>query len=425
MVNRSRTQNEVLFSSESLTLLSLDHLYTFRAALQSYTRTQASCRLEDAVDELRRLILVNGRQKLLKSTLVTSYRWLAPVSDISLEDVCRMYARAYGGVDGEAGVDNDMDATPTEERWAVELPTPEREVTKTQERQRQSPLSFVGTPHPLRGNMSFDRWSADEKEMLEDSWDDQRKEDDVEIDAIEAWYREVQLQPIEIHIEQQPPAEASVVVKPLPPPPPPKPQSPPQLQIRIDSPGANTSNTSPKLTTPPPGRALALRLQTTFDKTSKPKAAPLLQPQPIIRLENQDDEDLTARPLSAIMAAPRQLIPPPPPVHHNLSIRRDMGDDGDQTARPVSAVPVQPPWMKWGPMSIDGIMRGSQAADTRSGLLDPRVGFHHNELSPISPIQHGDGPTTPNGYDDISPITRGEWGFLMATKPKTARVEMC
>jgi len=76
-------------------------------------------------------------------------------------------------------------------------------------------------------------------------------------------------------------------------------------------------------------------------------------------------------------------------------------------------------------MSIDGIMRGSQAADACSGLLDPRVGVHHNELSPNSPIQHVDGPMTPNGYDDISPITRGEWGFLMAAKPKTARVEMC
>lgn len=387
-------------------------------------RTQASSRLEDAVDELRRLILINGRQKLLKSTLVTSYRWLTPVSDISLEDVCRMYARAYGGVDGEAGVENDMDATPTEEKRAVELPTPEREVAKIEERGRESPLSFVGTPHPLRGNMSFAQWSADEKEMLEESWNNQTEEKDAEIDVIEAWYREVQLQPIEIHIEQQPPPEAPVVVKSPPLPPPPKPQAPPQLQIRIDSPRVNTPNTSPRLTTPP-GRSLALRLQTTFDKTSKPKAAPLLQPQPIIRLDSQDDEDLTARPLSAIMATPRQIIPPPPPAHRNVSVRRDMGDDGDLTARPVSAVPVLPPWMRWGPMSIDGIMRGSQAADACSGLLDPRVGVHHNELSPNSPIQHVDGPMTPNGYDDISPITRGEWGFLMAAKPKTARVEMC
>jgi hypothetical protein len=37
------------------------------------------------------------------------------------------------------------------------------------------------------------------------------------------------------------------------------------------------------------------------------------------------------------------------------------------------------------------------------------------------------GPTTPNGYDDISPITRGEWGFLMVDDKfqgaKTVKVE--
>ncbi len=32
----------------------------------------------------------------------------------------------------------------------------------------------------------------------------------------------------------------------------------------------------------------------------------------------------------------------------------------------------------------------------------------HEDRGP-SPL----GPMTPNDYDDISPITRGEWGFLM------------
>jgi hypothetical protein len=36
------------------------------------------------------------------------------------------------------------------------------------------------------------------------------------------------------------------------------------------------------------------------------------------------------------------------------------------------------------------------------------------------------GPMTPNGYDDISPITRGEWGLLMVQKSgRTVNVEMC
>ena len=39
------------------------------------------------------------------------------------------------------------------------------------------------------------------------------------------------------------------------------------------------------------------------------------------------------------------------------------------------------------------------------------------------------GPMTPNGYDDISPTTRGEWGFLFSgdawKQGKTAAVETC
>ncbi|KAG7106971.1 hypothetical protein HYQ44_013537 [Verticillium longisporum] len=39
------------------------------------------------------------------------------------------------------------------------------------------------------------------------------------------------------------------------------------------------------------------------------------------------------------------------------------------------------------------------------------------------------GPMTPNGYEDISPITRGEWGFLMgpggAQSGRTAAVVTC
>uniref|UniRef100_A0A0D2XZK9 DUF7582 domain-containing protein n=1 Tax=Fusarium oxysporum (strain Fo5176) TaxID=660025 RepID=A0A0D2XZK9_FUSOF len=63
LIHSSIIQNEVLFCSEGLTVLSLDRLYSLKSALSSYSKTKSHLRLEDAVDELRRIILVtNGCQ---------------------------------------------------------------------------------------------------------------------------------------------------------------------------------------------------------------------------------------------------------------------------------------------------------------------------------------------------------------------------
>ncbi|OTB20319.1 hypothetical protein K445DRAFT_51468, partial [Daldinia sp. EC12] len=113
LVRRSMLQNEVLFSSEGLTLLGLDRLYSFKSALAVYARstygttaspspatpaakTPDSTRLEDAVDALRRLVLANGGRPISKSDLLRSYDWLG-VNSRALKDVESMYKRAYGG----------------------------------------------------------------------------------------------------------------------------------------------------------------------------------------------------------------------------------------------------------------------------------------------------------------------------------------
>ncbi|KAF9874051.1 hypothetical protein CkaCkLH20_08423 [Colletotrichum karsti] len=98
LIRRSIVQNEVLFASEGLTLVSLDRLYTFKAALSCYSRSNAPLRLEDAVDELRRLVLSRAGKKVSKSDLLRSYDWLS-VSDAALSEVDKMYRRAYGGPD--------------------------------------------------------------------------------------------------------------------------------------------------------------------------------------------------------------------------------------------------------------------------------------------------------------------------------------
>ncbi|KAI0187693.1 hypothetical protein EV127DRAFT_343987 [Xylaria flabelliformis] len=92
LMRRSIQQNEVLFSSEGLTLLGLDRLYSFKAALSAY----ANSRLEDAVDCLRRLVLSNGGRSVVKADLYRSFDWMG-VNPTALLDVERMYRRAYGG----------------------------------------------------------------------------------------------------------------------------------------------------------------------------------------------------------------------------------------------------------------------------------------------------------------------------------------
>jgi hypothetical protein len=94
----SIAQNEVLFSSEGLSLISFDRLYSLKSALSAYSKTGSPLRLEDAVDELRRLILANNGCKVTRSDLLRSYDWLS-VSHSAINDLDLMYRRAYGGPD--------------------------------------------------------------------------------------------------------------------------------------------------------------------------------------------------------------------------------------------------------------------------------------------------------------------------------------
>ncbi|KAM0334255.1 hypothetical protein ACHAQA_001277 [Verticillium albo-atrum] len=142
LIRRSLVQNEVLFASEGLTLVSLDRLYTFKAALASFARTGAPLRLEDAVDELRRLVLAR-RGTVTKGELVGTYRWLG-LSEGALGEVDRMYRRAYGGVGrvgGIAGVGADIEESDAEtiiEDEADEVEdAPAVQVTQQQQQQQQ------------------------------------------------------------------------------------------------------------------------------------------------------------------------------------------------------------------------------------------------------------------------------------------------
>jgi hypothetical protein len=104
LIRRSLTQNEVLFSSEGLTLLSLDHVYTFKCHLHTYSRTLSPIDLTSAVDELRRLVLAHGGRRVTKGYLMRAYDWLG-VSLAALVDVNEGYKTAYGGAGRTGGIE--------------------------------------------------------------------------------------------------------------------------------------------------------------------------------------------------------------------------------------------------------------------------------------------------------------------------------
>ncbi|KAE8446849.1 hypothetical protein EG329_011626 [Mollisiaceae sp. DMI_Dod_QoI] len=104
LVHRSLTQNEVLFSSEGLTLLSLDHVYTFKYQLHTYSRTLSLSDLTSAVDELRRLVLAQQGRRITKGYLMRAYDWLG-ISLAALVDVNEGYKVAYGGKERFGGIE--------------------------------------------------------------------------------------------------------------------------------------------------------------------------------------------------------------------------------------------------------------------------------------------------------------------------------
>ncbi|KAK3302157.1 uncharacterized protein B0T15DRAFT_294680 [Chaetomium strumarium] len=416
LVLKSTAQNEVLFSSEHLTLLSLDHLYTFRTALQAYARSNVLCRLEDAVDDLRRLFLANGRRPVRKSALLAAYRWLDPISDASLTEVCRMYERAYGGKERESGVKNDIDPAPA---W----PLLEGDVNATD----AEPLStkrmgmLAPGPRPAEGPKPppqesgqrtethiLDLVDALDKEIVVSGSTDIGLDDGSQLDEYEAWYREMHdgEAAVEIHPLRSHPATITPAVTEIPHPPPSPPPDPPTTATfptdwpqsddlqSDDAPRVEMQRTTPKLRPAPPGKSPALKLQTTFDKPvgNGGKQSANMKQQHLTEQghgEHEEEEQLTARPRSAIKSF--------------ADVRWSFDDNIDSNNG----------------MSIDGMLHGDHRHpdDDGDGSRKPQ----HHQQQPEERV----GPMTPNGYDDISPITRGEWGFLMFGKGKTAKVETC
>lgn len=104
LIRRSLTQNSTLFSSEGLTLLALDHVYTFKCHLHTYSRTLSPSDFTLSVDELRRLVLAQQGRRITKGYLMRAYDWLG-VSLAALVDVNEGYKVAYGGEQRWGGIE--------------------------------------------------------------------------------------------------------------------------------------------------------------------------------------------------------------------------------------------------------------------------------------------------------------------------------
>ncbi|KAI0878317.1 hypothetical protein GGS24DRAFT_416538 [Hypoxylon argillaceum] len=339
LVRRSIQQNEVLFSSEGLTLLGLDRLYSFKAALSAYARSitapnpriQAamrspglsnhpinsmpptpttmaadSSRLEDAVDCLRRLVLSNGDRPVSRADLYRSFDWMS-VNPTALADVERMYRRAYGGL---------------ERRGPFEVPV----IPKNQE-----------------------------------------CEQDRETDARRMGFIKIGT------------------------PPPPKTQTTPILKLNTNI------TTTPRLVRPQPKavpKAPATCIAIGIDR----------------RQDAEQDADDEAKREKCDDIEELEIRIDPFEVVAEQGNNKDREEDGDRTPHPLRDGPVRPS-MFW--------PNGNALGASIDGLLSPCDGRQSQQL----------GPMTPNGYDDISPITRGEWGFLFKgdtwTQGRTVVVETC
>lgn len=426
----------------------MDHLYTFKSALAHYTtgRTEpgSEFRLEDAVDDLRRYVLssAGGRRRLLKSVLVQAYDWLGQINDFALSDVTEMYCRAYGGSTGDCGVEDDL-VRPTPTVASIEpaakpatsnpiaggenelSPRPiiktsvvgnnTQQAVEDMPSKADAPIISEAPPVPkdeaemlLAAGLSIGPKKVDSsvKELLTTTNNDTEEQDDSTTPT-------------------KPPTQSALQM-----------QSSPIPFLKTPSPRA-----SPKASLP------ALRVQTSFTtQLIKPKPrrketpVPVPAPQPLHKKKSCNKPvslDADTVPLSAV-AQPvnRENTDISIEIHADDDPSNDEADltdfeDADLTARPPPSAtcgrtPVEPMWS-----GIDEILgsRSSRRTTRRGDIMLPSTPSSHQRRrssSLVLPLQDkAAGPATPNGYDDISPITRGEWGFLMVSDPfktKTAAV---
>ncbi|KAG6007948.1 hypothetical protein E4U21_005309 [Claviceps maximensis] len=337
LFTNSIIQHDVLFSSEGLTILSLDRLYTLKAALASYARNKTPLRLEAAVDELRRYVLASHGAKVSRSDLCRAYDWLN-VGPGAVADLDGMYRRAYGGPDqvgAIAGIETNAH------------PPPPAASSFPPSRSPPSPPSPARSPSPTY----YDH--------------------NPEADGYASSFHHDQGQDAEL-----PPEQIGLAV--------------------------TTFSETTSIRSPSSSRGSTLTVQTKFQPASRPL---------VLRSKwGYEDDDEDEGDEDDIDCSNGNN-------HHSHYTTTSSPQDHDSIPKPRtqdSPLPSTMGFVSW------------KCSNSLDRQLSRGTGLANADGDVFTQQQ---GPMTPNGYEDISPITRNEWGFLMVNESlkggKTVNVETC
>ena len=105
VVYRSLVQSDVIFSSEGLTLLAIDHCYSLKSTLDRIARGSWDLTMADAVDVLRRLVYVSRGRPMTRGYLRQCY----PEIQVSDNTLLRLNAEFESrfGTRGVVGVNDE------------------------------------------------------------------------------------------------------------------------------------------------------------------------------------------------------------------------------------------------------------------------------------------------------------------------------
>lgn len=458
VIHWSLVQNEVLFSSEGLTLLAPDHVYAFKSALASYSTTQAPPRLEDAVNELRRLVLVQAGRKLSMRTLTSRYTWLGPITGLALDEVRRMYRRAYGGASGEGGIDVDVDVMVQNEQSSknpkvdAEWPLPSYPIciigsTAQYEALPQGPPKTSPSPIPSEDAGAPTWYTQDSQSTVaESSLRDKRFAkldgefrfglDFEELSHARDLLTEREEAETAAWLSGRSSGEAVDFADRL---------------FLDDIAELGRKNNSPPVTPVTQGKGV-IPFTIDVDQGLQERTVPMVTEKPRLHLETSPSPLLLVKPV-ALRAAPalklQTSFDPSKALksrtsaapHRSFPPSRSMTDD---TLSLIGMTPIEvrmPGFDRFFTNDEEAEEEELTARPTNSGHPDRQQGWTRRwdglgggsiEGRLASPEVKGvdmEGPMTPNGYDDISPVTRGEWGFLFQgdtwVKGRCVQVETC
>ncbi|KKA26869.1 hypothetical protein TD95_002443 [Thielaviopsis punctulata] len=390
IIRRSINQDEQLYTSKGLTLISLDRCYTFKSALSSYSRTGSPMRLEDAVDELRRLYLANGGRKVSRTDVWRSYDWLS-VSKEAMADVDMMYRRAYGGAEGFGAIEG-ISSTPPEVdvSTASQTSLPHR-FGRLDLSERMACRAWLDTDKFLEAELEKDIESNQNMESSRLWTEESESEDEYNLPS---WEEKDEV----VHVFDS--RTATPLLK------------------RNSTPRPNNSAATEK-------RVMLPKLQTHFPQSPERHARAGVKANRVVaHALDIVETPCTAHPINNTGALP--FSGPAAPRGFTLS---PAADHQNHIPSPTSAIARTFYGL---PSGSTGTLAIPPPADTAPGSNlgmpsgAPYLAWppHPSIAQLLSPTDSnvsisttggpGLGPMTPNGADDISPITRGEWGHLFA-----------